>query len=237
MALTDRGGLTTLVAAGLPHARPESIQALASSATLRRVGAGERIWSQGEAIHLTLIVDGYGAFVRTTVNGQELITSVVRPGETYGMIAIAGSLAAADLVALTDCQLAMWPGPAVRQIAQGDPDLGLDVIDRLASLLILITERLDGFLHQDARRRVIRVLARYGDLFFADPPILTRAQLPRLVGTSREMTARVLRALEREGTIARVGRTGLRLVDPAILRTGEDGVSDVARASGARSSR
>jgi hypothetical protein len=51
VVLTDRGGLTSLVAAGLPHARPESIQALTSSATLRRVRAGERIWSQGEAIH------------------------------------------------------------------------------------------------------------------------------------------------------------------------------------------
>jgi CRP-like cAMP-binding protein len=113
--------------------------------------------------------------------------------------------------------VAAWPGAAVRELAAADADLALDVIDRLASLLTVITERLDGFLHQDARRRVLRVLARYRDLFFADPPILTRAQLPALVGTSREMTSRVLRALEREGTIARVGRTRLMLLDPRAL--------------------
>ena len=230
------GGLEALVGAGLPHAHAASIQALARTATMRRLRAGERVWSQGEIIRLTLIADGYAAFVRTTVNGQQLITSVVRPGEMYGMIGIAGSLAAADLVALTDCQVAMWPGSAVRQIVEGDPSLGLDIIDRLASLLVLITERLDGFLHQDARRRVIRVLARYGDLFFGDPPILTRAHLPGLVGTSREMTARVLRALERDGTVARVGRTGLRLVDPAILESGEEGISHLAAVSTAPSS-
>jgi hypothetical protein len=38
--------------------------------------------------------------------------------------------------------------------------------------------------------------------------------LPALVGTTREMTGRVLRQLEREGTIQRFGRGGLRLLRP-----------------------
>jgi hypothetical protein len=42
------------------------------------------------------------------------------------------------------------------------------------------------------------------------------------VGTSREMTGRVIRQLEREGTIARVGRTGLRLLDPQRLDAASD---------------
>jgi CRP-like cAMP-binding protein len=209
--------LQTLIRASLPGSRPESAQALVTSARVRRVRANEPIWRQGEAIQLTLVLEGFAAFRRTTIDGQQLITAVVMPGELYGMIGIAGSLAAAELTALTDGVVAAWPGAAVRELAAADPDLALDVIDRLASLLTVITERVDGFLHQDARRRVLRVLARYRDLFFADPPILTRAQLPALVGTSREMTSRVLRSLEREGTIARVGRTRLLLLDPRAL--------------------
>jgi CRP-like cAMP-binding protein len=198
-----------MIQASLPSSRPESAQALVASARLRRVRASEPIWRQGEPIALTLVLEGFAAFRRTTVDGQRLITAVVMPGELYGMVGIAGSHAAADLTALTDALVATWPGALVRKLAAADADLALDVIDRLASLLTVITERVDGFLHQDARRRVLRVLARYRDLFFADPPILTRAQLPELVGTSREMTSRVLRALEREGTIARIGRTRL----------------------------
>ncbi len=38
--------------------------------------------------------------------------------------------------------------------------------------------------------------------------------MPSLVGTSREMTGRVLRELERERLIARVGHRGLRLLRP-----------------------
>ena len=67
-------------------------------------------------------------------------------------------------------------------------------------------ERIEGFLHQDARLRVLRVLAQYRDLFFEEPVVLSRAHLPGLVGTSREMTGSVLRQLEREGTVVRVGR-------------------------------
>jgi CRP-like cAMP-binding protein len=66
---------------------------------------------------------------------------------------------------------------------------------------------------------VIRVLARHQDMFFGDPVILSRSHLPGLVGTSREMTGRVLRELEREGTVARVGRSGLRLLRPEQLDT------------------
>jgi CRP-like cAMP-binding protein len=96
----------------------------------------------------------------------------------------------------------------------------------LASFLSILTVKLDGFLHQDARRRVIRVLVRHRDLFFVDPPVLTRSHLPGLVGTSREMTGRVLRELEREGTIARVGRSGLTLLRPERLEGGAEHALD-----------
>jgi CRP-like cAMP-binding protein len=213
------GFLEGRIAANLPGARPDSVRSLATTARLRSLHAGDPIFRQGEVTPLTLIVDGYAAFRRTTVDGQQLITAIARPGEMYGVISIAGSIAAADFVSLTDAAVATWSGTALRQLAATDPELSLAVIDRLAGLLVVITERLDGFLHQDARRRVIRVLARYGDLFFGNPPVLSRAHLPGVVGTSREMTSRVLRRLECDGAIARVGQTGLKLLDPAILES------------------
>ena len=120
-------------------------------------------------------------------------------------------------MALTDGDVVLWNGTDVRRLAASDSSLALEVIDRMAEFLASLAERMDGFLHQDARRRVIRVLNRHRDLFFADPAVLSRSHLPGLVGTSREMTGRVLRELEREGTVARVGRTGLTLLRPDLL--------------------
>ena len=70
---------------------------------------------------------------------------------------------------------------------------------------------------EDAVERVARVLYRYRELFFAEPPVLTRTHLPMLVGTSREMSGRVIRTLEARGVVARTGRQGLALRDPGTL--------------------
>jgi CRP-like cAMP-binding protein len=181
---------------------------------MRRLHSDETVFEQGEEVPVVLIVDGYVGFRRTTVHGQEVTVGIANPGELYGITAIASTISSIEMVALTDAAVAIWQGPQLRRLTAVDAALALDVIDRLSAFLSILTYKLDGFLHQDSRRRVIRVLARHRDLFFGDPPILARSHLPGLVGTSREMTGRVLRELERERMVARIGRTGLQLLDP-----------------------
>ena len=68
-------------------------------------------------------------------------------------------------------------------------------------------------------KRLAMILWMRRDLLFhARRPLLSRPQLADLAGTSREMTGRVIRDLEQRGLIARVGGTGLVLIDPAGLR-------------------
>jgi CRP/FNR family cyclic AMP-dependent transcriptional regulator len=201
----------------LPGARSETIGALSESARLRAVHPEEAIYRQGEPAPLTLILRGFGTFRRTTVSGQQLASGVGRTGDLFGFSSMASVASSVELVALTDCYIAQWPGADIRALAGADPGLAIDAVDAMATALHAMIERVEGFLHQDARRRVIRILARHQDLFFGDPAVLTRSHLPSLVGTSREMTGRVLRQLEREGTIERVGRTGLRLLRPDLL--------------------
>jgi len=209
--------IRALIQLALPGSRHETTQILAEAAHVRRVRNEDLVFHQGEPIPMMLMIRGYGAFRRTTVDGQQLIVGIANPGEMYGFSAVASTHSSVDLVALMDCDIAIWRGPDVRRIAGTDPGFALAMIDKLAAYLNMITEKVDGFLHQNARRRVVRVLARHRDLFFVSPVLLSRAHLPSLVGTSREMTGRVLRELERDGTVARVGRTGLRLLRPDLL--------------------
>ena len=209
--------LEGLLAASLPGSRPESVKLLAETAQIRDVCPEEIIFRQGDEIPLTLMVRGHGAIRRTTVDGQQIIVGVAYPGEIFGITSVSATISSVDMVALTYVTFATWRGSDFRRLAANDRNLALSVMDRMALFLSILTEKLDGFLHQDARRRVIRVLARHRDLFFSDPPVLSRTHLPGLVGTSREMTGRVLRALEREGAVARVGRAGLKLLDPGQL--------------------
>jgi CRP-like cAMP-binding protein len=204
----------------LPGVREETIERLVRTARTRTIEAGERIYRQGASVPLTIILEGYGGAQRTTANGKELVSGIAPAGILFGWSGLTSVPSSIDLVALTPCEVSQWDGRRVRALAEHDPGLALAAIDSMAWSLHQTVERIEGFLHQNARLRVLRILAQHRDLFFGETPILTRAYLPGLVGTSREMTGHVLRQLEREGTLARVGRRGLKLLRADRLEVG-----------------
>lgn len=214
---THRDPVREALLASLPRCRAETIQQLTETVRVRTVQPGERIYTQGDPVPLTVILEGYGAARRTTISGKELVSGVALAGVLFGWSGLSSVPSSVELVALTECRVAQWLGPAVRRLASSDPELGLAAIDSMAWSLHQTVERIEGFLHQDARLRVVRVLAQYRELFFGEEPVLTRAHLPGLVGTTREMTGKVLRQLERDGTLARVDRNGLKLLRPEQL--------------------
>jgi len=214
---TEPAELLALIERALPGCEIDTYRQLLELARVVTVKRDDLIFRQGGPIPLTLVVRGHGAFRRTTVDGQVLMVDVAQPRDLFGYSAIASIRTPVDFMALTEGEMLLWKGGDVRRLAASDSAMALYVIDRMADFLTSITERLDGFLHQGSRRRVIRVLSRHRDLFFGEPVVLSRSHLPGLVGTSREMTGRVLRELEAEGALTRVGRTGLRLLRPDLL--------------------
>jgi CRP/FNR family transcriptional regulator, cyclic AMP receptor protein len=227
---TRRSGLTgdeqavsrELMMRSLSGCRPETITELIDIVRLRAADPQESIYRQGDAVDLTLVLEGHVAFQRTTEDGLQLMAGVAGPGALFGFTSMTPVTSSVDLVTVTACRLAQWRGQELRALAERDPALALHATDALAGSLHDLLERVEGFMHQDSRRRVLRILARHRALFFSDPAILTRAHLPSLVGTTREMTGKVLRQLEREGVVLREGRSGLRLLDPARLDSEQD---------------
>jgi CRP-like cAMP-binding protein len=210
--LRDR--LEQRLTAVLSACKAATIRALITSARVRVVSPGGSVYAQGEPVPLTLILGGYGIAQRTTTDGQQIFSGVAPAGQLFGYSGIGGSVSSVELLALTQCEVAQWDGHDVRNLAEQDNALALVAIDSMAASLHALMGQIEGFLHQDARRRVLRILSRHRALFFGDAPVLNRTHLPGLVGTTREMTGRVLRQLEEEGTLRREGRTGLRLLDP-----------------------
>jgi CRP-like cAMP-binding protein len=194
------------------------------AAAVRTYSADDMIIRQGDASSLALVMDGHVAVRRTTLDGRQFMVRIVGRGRMSPVLPLAAIPASADAVALTSSVAAVWRSEEFRSLATTDPGLGVDLLDDVLDSLDEVMQRLDGLLYQDAIRRVARVLELNADLFFAEPPVLTRTHLPSLVGTSREMTGRVLRVLESRALVARVGRDRLRLLDPdglaAIAETG-----------------
>jgi CRP-like cAMP-binding protein len=215
-----RSTLRGILVGALPGCRPETINSLTDLARSRVLQTGDPIYRQGEPVPLTLILRGYGVAQRTTADGQVLMSGVAPAGTLFGYSGIHASPSSVEFIAATECDVVQWPGPEIRALVVDDPGLALAAIDSMADSMHATVELIEGFLHQDARRRVLRILARHRELFFGKPAVLDRTHLPGLVGTSREMTRRVLRQLEGEGTLERVGRTGLRLLRPERLEPG-----------------
>src|SRR5882672_3273390 len=68
----------------LPGSRPETIGSLTRTARFRLAPPEETIYRQGDPVPLVLILDGYGAFRRTTAKGQLLLSGVGRTGDLFG---------------------------------------------------------------------------------------------------------------------------------------------------------
>ena len=209
--------LVEAVREAFPHGSADTRRALALAASVRRLDAGQMIVRQGDASSLALVLDGHVAVRRTTIDGRQFMVRIVTRGQLSPVLPLAGRPASADAVALTPSAAAVWRSEEVRSLAAIDPGFAVDILDDVLDSYEEVMERLDSLLYQDSLRRVARVLDLHADLFFAERPVLSRANLPSLVGTSREMTGRVLRMLESRRIVARVGRDRLLLLDPAGL--------------------
>jgi CRP-like cAMP-binding protein len=204
-----------------PQSRRETRTALLNTASIQTFRAGQTMFRQGDATPVALVLDGHVAIRRTSPDGRQLIVRIISRGKVGAFFPLVARPSAADIVALTPAPVALWAGPWVRSLARSDPGLAVDLLDQVVITYEEIVGRLDSLLYQDALRRVARMLSMHAELFFADEPVLTRDYLPTLVGTSREMTGRVLRILEARSLVARVGRNRLRLLD-------HDGLAAVA---------
>jgi CRP/FNR family cyclic AMP-dependent transcriptional regulator len=223
--------LVEAVRDAFPHGSADTRRALAMAASVRRFQAGQMIIGQGDASSLGLVLDGHVAVRRTTVDGRQFMVRIVTEGRLSPVLPLAGRPASADAVALTPSSAAVWRTEEVRSLAMTDPGLAVDILDDVLDSYEEVMERLDSLLYQDSLRRVARVLDLFADLFFAVRPVLSRASLPSLVGTSREMTGRVLRVLESRRIVARVGRDRLRLLDPAGLAAAAESEPERSRAA------
>jgi CRP-like cAMP-binding protein len=218
--------LPQLLAEIFPNSRPDSRDALVGSASVRTFETGQPILRQGDETTFALILGGHVAFRRTTVDGRQLITLIASRGALAAFLPLASRPTSVDAVPLTLTPAAVWRSADVRLLATTDPGLAIDILDHVLATFEEVVERLDGVQYQNALRRVARVLNVHTDLFFGDPTVLTRSHLPTMVGTSREMTGRVLRILESQGLVARVGRSRLRLLDPVGLAHAADANDD-----------
>ena len=94
----------------LPNCSAATRERLNREVHIRTVRPGEKIYRQGEPVPVTLIVRGYGAARRTTLNGKELVSGVAPAGVLFGWSGLAS----------VPSSMSSWPDASAKSPNGGD---------------------------------------------------------------------------------------------------------------------
>jgi CRP-like cAMP-binding protein len=202
-------------------AEPQWIQLLDNHRLIRMAAGQPLLHEQDDGQVLYLFRAGIAKVRSIDVEGQEVVLSLLGPGEVCGEMAILHSgRRTADVVCLTNCELLVLRAASFRAVLHSDPRLAI-ALARLESQRL---QRLNRRLLRRESRATVRLLEVLADLASrsapgapatAPIPALPQRELAAISGLARETASRTLTRLRRLGMVESLDAGQLRLVVPA----------------------
>ena len=195
---------------------PRLVQPFLAQCRIQRLGPGVCVLRQGDpADELFFIVQGSVAVVLGKKNRRELVLAYLGEGEFFGEVAYftADRSRSAMVRTRTECALARIDYRRLPELTDIYPALLVAMTSQLARRLRATNQKLSDLAFIDVAGRVARAL-----LDLAARPeatitvtgrqiVVTRKELARLVGCTREMVTKVLKEMVRHKQIATAGRS------------------------------
>ncbi len=182
------------------------------------------VFRQGDPSEdLYLILDGSVSVIvdDSEAPDQEMVVSYLNPGEFFGEMGLFGEeTRTANLVTRTACEFAKISYHDFHAIRQRFPDVLYALTTQIGQRLKNTTRKLADLTFIDVYGRIHRSLIQLTTLpeAMTHPDGMqirvTRQELGKLVGCSREMAGRVLKMLEGDGYITVAGKTIVVLREP-----------------------
>jgi CRP/FNR family transcriptional regulator, cyclic AMP receptor protein len=181
--------------------------------------AKSTVLKQGEAGNsLLLILDGSVSVMVEDESepGHMLVIAYLNPGDFVGEMGLFDSEApvrSAMVVAKTQCEVAEISYERFHQIRNQFPDILYAVSRQLGIRLRQTTRKLSDLAFVDVSGRIAHTLldlCREPDAMTHPDGMqikITRQELGKIVGCSREMAGRVLKSLEEDGLVSVSGKT------------------------------
>ena len=178
------------------------------------------IISQGEDSNsLYLILDGsVSVMVEDEVDKeQKMVVSYLNPGDFFGEVGLFGKeeeeVRSAMIVAKTQCEVAEISYERFHQIRAQLPDILFAIAQQMGVRLRQTTRKLKDLAFVDVSGRIAQTLldlCKEPDAMTHPDGMqikITRQELGKIVGCSREMAGRVLKTLEQDGLVSVAGKT------------------------------
>ena len=139
----------------------------------------------------------------------------LNPGDFFGEMGLFGedSNRSAWIRTKTQCELAEISYSRYRQLAEDDPGILFALAGQMATRLRNTSRKVSDLAFLDVTGRVARTLldlCKQPDAMTHPDGMqikITRQEIGRIVGCSREMVGRVLKSLEEQGLISAKGKT------------------------------
>lgn len=186
---------------------------------LRSFNARSTILHAGDrSDSLFYIIKGSVTILIEDEQGREMIIAYLNQGDFFGEMGLfdegrAQQDRSACVRAKTECEVAEVSYAKFRELSQQDPDLFIAVGRQMADRLRNTTRKVGDLAFLDVTGRVARTLldlCRQPDAMTHPDGMqikVTRQELGRIVGCSREMVGRVLKTLEEQDLIHVKGKT------------------------------
>jgi len=198
------------------------LASLAQNAFVRRVARGQILFSEGEpSDHMFLVRSGRLRVFVTSARGEELVLSVVNPGESLGELSVLDRQPrSATVDALEATELIAVAGDDARALLESNPQALHAVAVALAAGMRRLSGTAADLVFLDLPRRLAKLLLSES-VAAADGSLLsqlamTQSGVAARLGVTRQSLNRALSALTHRGWITVEGTT-VRIEDVAAL--------------------
>ncbi len=182
------------------------LEEIARVAAHRKVARGTVIVRAGDMTDsLYILISGSARVMNSDEEGREVILSLLAPGDFFGeMGLIDGSPRSADVVAAEPCELLVISKADFRNCLQENFDVALNIMKRLVERLREADRKIESLALMDVYGRVAKLLLEFSEPCEGRRVIrrkLTKQDIAKMIGASREMVSRVMKDLETSGYI------------------------------------
>jgi CRP/FNR family cyclic AMP-dependent transcriptional regulator len=207
----------------------EQIVLLANVTVTRQYPKGMQVLSEGaEADSLYCILSGSVKVTITDEEGEEVILSILKDGEYFGEMAIIDEHPrSANVVTLEPSEMVVVEKREFLRSLASNFDLTLQVMRGLTRRLREADKRIESLALVNVYGRVAQMLVEVSEMTGSARMVnkkLTRQDIARMVGASREMVSRVLHDLQ-EGDYIRMDGRRIMLRDKLVTYAHELGRS------------
>jgi CRP/FNR family cyclic AMP-dependent transcriptional regulator len=164
---------------------------------------------------LYFILDGSVSVLIEDSDGREIVLAYLNKGDFFGEMGLFDEQhsRSAWVRSRTSCEVAEISYTKFRQVAQDHSDIVFTMASQMAARLRITSRKVSDLAFMDVSGRVARTLldlCKQPDAMTHPDGMqirITRQEIGKIVGCSREMVGRVLKSMEEQGLISVKGKT------------------------------